>query len=97
MSDSAFLCTRAALWVAVLAVVALLVYFPHSSPAVARLMRWWWFRLACLALLLCAAAWSCDGHTVAHAPVSRMLVLLLGVLYVCSANVPHVRRAATAE
>ena len=58
-------------------------FFPHTSTPVATVMRWWWFRVACLALILwCVVA------------ASPLIGVLFAVVYVCAANVENVKRTA---
>lgn len=69
----------------VVAVLVLVVsFFPHTSAPVAKAMRWWWFRLACLLLLV----WCVVTGT-----VSPLVGVLLATVYVCAANVQNVRAA----
>ena len=67
------------------AVLVLVVsFFPHTSATVAKAMRWWWFRLACLLLLV----WCVVTGT-----VSPLVGVLLATVYVCAANAQNVRAA----
>ena len=73
----------------IVAVLVLVVsFFPHTSAPIATVMRWWWFRLACLLLLV----WCVVTGT-----ISPLIGVLLAIVYVCAANVDNVRGGAYAQ
>lgn len=91
---------------ALVGLLALATYFPHRLPSVEMLMSWWWFRLACLLVVVgCAGtlafpiADETSGRSAATtlAGLVRALVLVAGIVYTAATNVVHVRRAAASE
>jgi len=60
-------------------------------------MEWWWFRLAFLVCIVGLAIYEWNDGGAASSTIYRTLAVLLAIVYVASANVAQVRRAAATE
>ena len=88
-----------ALVVVNIALVVLIMYFPHHSTHLATLMSWWWFRLAALLALGTLSVYTFSTRVLDILPSGalRLCILLFAAVFIAACNTAVTRRAVPYE